>query len=240
MEFNLSPFAHDNYISHEGIEIAVFREPDKFIKKVESQSNLLESFNRIVSRSFDRELPEDYDGVKKHILNVDILSVFCVNGKLTGFASCLIYGKYDLLYLHGITVDSESKSRGVSKMALKQLITITGKNNFACTTQNPIMYCLARSLYSEIYPNTTGMLLPERLEHAVGELIEERRLRTSERQIIYNPQDMTIGSLYGKCLYSSIPESRDQNVNSWFREKLNIVNGKTNNGVLVIAINPII
>ncbi len=230
----------DHYYSdNSGLEIAVFIKPHSFLTAIATQQNFFDHLDDLVTDSFGCNLGTGEDGSKANFLEGNLTVIFTVNNVVAGFASYKTSDSTSLfknttqisspLFLHAIVIKEKFKGTGIVKKVLLFLAKATGNNKFACTTQNPIMYCTIKNIYRYIFPDIkgkrTGTFIPH-YDGWLGDFFKERdgRLETG-----------VIPSLYDKCLYPTIPLSKDIEVNEWFLQNLNIVKGKTTSGILIIA-----
>lgn len=193
-------------------------------------TQLISDLTRMTAQSFGSSLNEASDeGTRQHIEGVDGLAILHNKQEVFGFASGL-FPREGLFYLHGVAISPVAKGYGRARILLQSLKEGSRLGAIAFTTQNPLMFCLLRSMYREVYPNPEGGLPISWREQA-------NRLMTG-RTGEFNPETGVAKNLYSKCLYDSVPFSRDETVNAWFSNLLNIQCGQTRDGFLFLGSEP--
>ncbi|MEX0917424.1 MAG: GNAT family N-acetyltransferase [Candidatus Paceibacterota bacterium] len=177
--------------------------------------------------SFGGELDEaSADGIRAHIQNIDAFAIASSRGQIQGFAAGKFLDK-SFFHLHGVAVRHSTKNKGVAKLLVQHLWGNSNLPQMCFTTQSPVMFCLGRSLVTEIFPNTTTGI-PSSLQKDAKKLL-------GGRDEGFCPESGVVSNLYGRCLYPQIPLSNNPDVNTWFAEALGIQDSKTRNGFLFIG-----
>lgn len=197
----------------------------------EFTDNLIDTMKIVAAESFGVEPKnKSRDGIRNHVITVDSLAILHQQNKMVGFASSKLFPLDDTFYLHGVAVVPHLKGRGVGAMLVRTLADRSGLKRIAFTTQNPLMFCLLRSLLAKIFPSPEERVVPSQLREVGKRLVFGRSGN-------FDPSTFIIRCLYGNCLYDSLPHTRDVNVNRWFIDALNVVNGVTRDGFLFIGGN---
>ncbi|MDP4000650.1 MAG: GNAT family N-acetyltransferase [bacterium] len=197
----------------------------------EFTDDLIDMMQVIVAESFGVEPKnKSRDGIRNHVITVDSLAILHQQNKIVGFASSKLFPLDDTFYLHGVAVAPHLKGKGAGAMLVRTLADRAGLKRIAFTTQNPLMFCLLRSLLAKIFPSPGEKMVPSQLREVGTRLVFGRSGN-------FDPVTFIIRYLYGNCLYDSLPISRDVNVNRWFTDALNVVNGITRDGFLFIGEN---
>lgn len=198
-------------------------------ENAESVDHLIEDLQIITAESFGTELEtKSDDGVRNHVVNVDSIAFLHDHDKILGFASSKLFPEEKLFYLHGVATARSFKCKGVGNKLICTLMEAANLYRIAFTTQNPIMFCLLRSLCKKVYPNPESKEVPVNLKELGIKLISERPGKL-------DPRTFVITELYDRCLYDKIPDSNDKCVNQWFQTVLNVKNGLTRDGFLFIG-----
>lgn len=172
--------------------------------------------------------PEEHqgEGARSHIQGVDALLLLHNKTQALGFASAF-FPREGFLYLHGIVLSPAAKGKGGSRLLVRSLLEMYEGPDIALSTQNPVVFCLLRSMYRAVYPSPEAEM-PQRLWDRAQGIVRERSgtfdVKTGVRL-----------KAYTQCLYPQIPESGDQSVNDWFARQLQIEDGKTRNGFLFLG-----
>lgn len=178
------------------------------------------------THSFGGELDESSrDGTLYHVQDHDELVILYDRQGPAGFASGFSQGEF--LYLHGIAIAPRAKGLGAGRRMVEALRKASGRQGITFTTQNPVMFCLLRSICADAYPNPEYGV-PEHLQPQVAMLAHDRP----------GSLDATTGvirDLYGRCLYPELPESKDAAVNTWFAKTLEVSEGKTRHAFLFVG-----
>ncbi|MDP3724942.1 MAG: GNAT family N-acetyltransferase [Nanoarchaeota archaeon] len=187
---------------------------------------LLAEFHRVAAHGFGVTLEEkSTDGVRDHVIQVDELFVLHSASEVLGFASTRHRPDEDLLYLHGMVLDPSVQGRGFSRILMEAKLEATPFSRVGFTTQNPVMFCIARSFVRQTFPSPLQPIVPEALRPLGMRLVPEG----------LSPNTFVVRERYSKCLYPSIPESRDSTVNQWFASSLEIRDGQTRNAFLILG-----
>lgn len=187
----------------------------------------LKHLTQIVCESFGTELDDDTsEGVRDHVLTADTVAFVHSENTILGFASSKLFPGMDVFYLHGVAIANKVKGLGLGSSLVRMLAYESGMRLFACTTQNPIMYSLARSLCNNVFPNHFGVRSHRDYRETAQQLL-------SGRNCEFNSDTFVCNNLYSECLYSSMPHCRDQMINDWFAESLAVQFGKTRNGFIL-------
>ena len=196
-----------------------------FDEGLEVTQLVMQELSSIAASGFG--IPRDNRGVHSHVQDVDALLLLHDNTKILGFASAL-FPREGFLYLHGIVLSPEVKGKGGAGLLVRSLLSVCDCRDMAFSTQNPVMFCLLRSICHAVYPSPEVNEVPEHFWPRLIKLLDGR-------SGILDPKTGVRLNAYSQCLYPQIPESNDSSVNEWFSEKLMIEDGKTNNGFLFIG-----
>ncbi len=218
-------------IPHQGeISVAVihkkgdrlqFDEDKPFIRQMISE------LSSVTAEGFGSPLDEkSNDGTRAHIQRVTGLSVLHDSRNLLGFASG-IFPREDFFYLHGVVVSPTAKGRGGARALVRALLEPSGLDEVSFTTQNPVMFCMLRSLCKDVYPNINATI-PPCLHPRAAELVRGRA-------DTFDNENGILRNLYGRCLYPELPVSSDEAVNKWFSQSLNVNDRQTRDGFLFIG-----
>ena len=171
---------------------------------------------------------QSLEGIRSHVLSVDSLAVLHQEDILLGFASSKFFKEEGVFYLHGIVVSPLFKGQGGGALLLQTVLEQTNFPMIALTTQNPVMFCLLRRFCRRIYPSPAQPLVPQGLLSVGSRLVVGRSGHLNEATFV-------IDGLYKRCLYSTLPRSRDDAVNKWFDEALAVKEGVSRNGFLFVG-----
>ncbi|PIU75565.1 MAG: hypothetical protein COS76_00060 [Candidatus Portnoybacteria bacterium CG06_land_8_20_14_3_00_39_12] len=208
--------------------IWVTEEPKALFEKQENFW-IIELVRCVAADSFGVEIEQkSFEGIRDHLANADLVSVAYGHGEIYGFASVRILSDFDIFFLHGVAIAKKFQSRGVGLKLISALLNRRRLGKIALTTQNPAMFCLTRKMTSIVYPSPEDKIVPLVVRPIGISLMKNRRGVFVQNTFIQE-------GLYSQCLYPVIPESNDDEVNSWFRESLKIENGITRNGFLFIG-----
>lgn len=190
-------------------------------------TRIIQNLESLTHLSFGSELDEkSSDGLRDHVKNVDRVALLAQENNLLGFASVKLFPEFELMYLHGVAISNSFKGRGGALALIQYLLKVTELPFIAFTTQNPVMFCLLQNMSQEVYPSLEKRQVPENLQ-GVGKIL------VNGRGGKFDPKTFVIENLYHSCLYDRIPLSRDQTVNAWFEDALDIKGGKTRSGLLL-------
>jgi len=170
---------------------------------------------------------QSLEGIRDHLINVSACAFVCL-GELMGFASIKIFDELDVLYLHGIAMRTDCQLKGLGKRLLQEIINLYPKSKISFTTQNPVMYDVLSSLCCRAYPSPQDHVVPAYLQELGTQLMAGRRGK-------FNKETFVTEGLYQKCLYDTIPQSRNSSTDQWFQHALGMENRKTKNGFLFIG-----
>lgn len=208
-------------VIHEGIGEVEFDEDRPFV------SRMIGELSAMTAASFGMPLDEtSNDGTRAHIQGVTGLAVLHDSARLLGFASGK-FPKEGMFYLHGVAISPLVKRRGGARALTEALWKRSGLDEVSFTTQNPVMFCLLRSMCKEVYPNPNERL-PFVLEERAKALVQGRAER-------FDAEYGVLENLYGRCLYERLPESNDASVNQWFAKSLQVKGQQTRHGFLFIG-----
>lgn len=220
-------------VGWQGATISILDNPESVLNAKENAKVtelLLAKLQKITTESFGIELDCGMDGVRNHVVNADSIAFLHDNDSILGFASSKIHLKDKVFYLHGVATAQGYKCRGAGSKLVRTLSDMASMERIAFTTQNPIMFCLLRSMCTKVYPQPELSEVPARLREIGKRLV-------TDRPGIMNPKTFVISGLYDKCLYDIISDSDDEPVNSWFESALEIKRNSTRNGFLFIGEN---
>jgi len=167
--------------------------------------------------------------IREHIIDVDVCALGYVNNELAGFASARLLHELDILFLYGIVILADVQTKGAGSKLLSNLIGRYNKCRIAFTTQNPVMYDLLAKFCQNIIPSLERSSEVPEWAHEIGYKLME------DREGVFDSNTFITQNLYTKCRYKQIPRSKDPLVNRWFDESLEIRDGLTLNGVLMIG-----
>ncbi len=209
--------------------IKLIENTERFFTKKENKE-LVHQIRVIVANSFGVEFEnQSLKGIRDHIVSVDICALGYIDNELMGFASVKLLHEMNILYLHGISVLAKVQAKGIGSKLLSNLINHCGNRRIALTTQNPVMYSFLSKFCQNIFPSLERSLKVPKRVHEIGrKLIKGRRG-------IFDSETFIVKGLYTRCLYGQIPQSKDSLVNKWFNESLEICDGSTLNGVLILG-----
>lgn len=215
-----------------GVCISVLEDPKEVLIAPGNSSflnNLILDIQIMTAQSFGIELENQTDdGVRNHVVNVDALAFIHDNKKVLGFASAKIPKNENVFYLYGVAIAQEFKGKGGARSLVKALLNLGKFSKIVFTSQNPIMFCLLRSLCVDVYPSPDNNGVPDRFSVLGKTLLDNRPGK-------FNAKTLVINQLYGKCLYKTIPRCRQNNVNIWFDSSLNVQDGITRDAFLFIG-----
>lgn len=216
----------------DGISISVLKTPKPVLTSPENEKvveKIIDELDVIATESFGAQLDKQTDdGVRNHVIAVDSIGFIHRQDKLLGFASSKLFPENGLFYLHGVAIANKFKGKGGGTTLVKKLAETAGLPKIAFTTQNPIMFRLLRSLCCEIYPHPRMKEIPEEVKILGKKIIEGRSNGLDQEKLVVN-------QLYGRCLYSKIPDCKDRVINQWFEKSLNVKSGLTRNAFLFIG-----
>lgn len=216
----------------EGLSISVLENPKPALTDdthKEFVDDLIDKLQVITSQSFGIELEEQSsDGVRDHVVNVDTLAFLHNRDTVLGFASSKTFCHDRSFYLHGVAIAQQFKGRGGGIILTRTLVEMANLPQIAFTTQNPIMFCLLKSMCSKVYPSPEQTVVPMNLQDLGTRLMAGRAGEFDKTSFIAY-------KLYGRCLYDTIPTCKDPEVNQWFMKALNIEVGLTRNAFLFIG-----
>ena len=79
------------------------------------------------------------DGIRDHVMNVDVCLLACDDNNILGFASARIFSKFSLCYLHGIAVKNTEQQRGIGTKLLEFLMQYYSKLGRVALCTPPVM-----------------------------------------------------------------------------------------------------
>jgi hypothetical protein len=202
-------------------EIILLKNPKQQLGDLEHEKLelLLDEIHSATADGFETPLEKkSKEGIKNHVLGVDMLAIVYHHEKLCGFASAKISDT--LFYLHGIAISKMSKGLGLGETVLSTMLESGPYEQLAFTTQNPIMYLLARKFTRTMYPSPKQSVIPEKIREQARKLLMGRRG-------VLNEHTLTIENLYSSCLYPHIPTVSDSDVSDWFSTQLRINENRT-------------
>jgi len=188
---------------------------------------LITHLTHLTADSFGTPLNENSgDGTKQHLSGASALAILHNSNEALGFASGL-FPREGHMYLHGIALSPKAKGQRAAALLVSALRDRSALSTVAFTTQNPVMYCLAKSFSSALWPNPVENI-PEHFRHQAVCLM-------SERKGVFDPTTGVSKGLYTQCLYEKIPSCTDTSVSSWFERQLSIKDGRSNDGFLFVG-----
>ncbi len=212
------------------LQVSILGTPDNPVRLDESYDcvqQLVAHLTHLTADSFGTPLNEDSgDGTKQHLSGASALAILHNNEEALGFASGL-FPREGHMYLHGIALSSKAKGQRAAARLVGALRDRSALSTVAFTTQNPVMYCLAKSFSSSLWPNP--------LENIPDHFQEQAVRLMSEREGVFNPVTGVSRGLYAQCLYERIPSCTDVDISSWFERQLNIKDGQSNDGFLFVG-----
>lgn len=216
--------------SQGGLSVSVFGGNGTTLFFDESRKDvqeLISELTLLTALSFGMPLDEESnDGTRHHIQNVSALAILHTEDEALGFASG-IFPREDSFYLHGIAISPKAKGHGAAKKLVGALHELSGLEIMAFTTQNPVMFCLARSVCREIYPNP---------EKGLPDVFQKQATRLMNgRSQTFEQGSGVCRNLYTRCLYEFLPPCGDESVNEWFDSELDVHEGQTCHGFLFMG-----
>ncbi len=219
------------------VDIYIIKDPkSSFMAKSNKEiaEEIIGQIDQVVTSGFGHELGDGIDGTLNHVIETSMISVAVCSGKIVGFASCKLFPftDYSVFFLHGVAIDDEHKGRKIGFRLVSLLLSMSGMDYIALTTQNPIMYCLVEKLSHELNPslgvldcrNTLPLSLLRRLL-----IVLDRPGFLDEASLVYH-------DLYSDCLYEKIPSSNRKEVNDFFSKTLEVdVRKQTKKGLFLLA-----
>lgn len=201
-----------------------------FDEKNPTAQEVFTELTLLTAHSFGMELDEtSNDGTLHHLQDHDVLVMLHDEKGIAGFASGF-FSMDGLFYLHGIAIAPRAKGRGAARRMVNLMLGVSGTTGITFTTQNPVMFCLLRSICATTYPTS---------EHSIPAHLQKQVIAVMQgRNGTLDPVTGIVHDLYGRCLYPQLPESRDSAVNSWFAEALNVSAGQTRNAFVFVGQNP--
>lgn len=200
----------------------LFDEQNPEVKK------MFDTLTFLTAKSFGMELDEaSVDGTRHHLQDHDILVMAHDRQGIAGFASGF-FSNDNLFYLHGIAMAPHAKGRGIGRRMVDLLFKSSGMQGITFTTQNPVMFCLLRSICAVTYPNPNEGI-PSRLHGSVVAIMQGRNGAL-------DPATGIVRNLYGRCLYPQLPRSNDAAVNAWFVDALEVSAGQTRHAFSFIGL----
>ncbi len=213
-----------------GLQVSILGTTDSPVSLDENESCvqlLISHLTQLTADSFGTPLNEDSgDGTKQHLSGASALAILHTDEEALGFASGL-FPREGYMYLHGIALSPKVKGQRAAARLVGALRERSSLDTVAFTTQNPVMYCLAKSFSSSLWPNPLEGI-PEQLRGQAARLM-------SEREGVFDPVTGVSKGLYRQCLYERIPSCADTAISSWFEHQLNIKDGQSNDGFLFVG-----
>jgi hypothetical protein len=167
---------------------------------------LVEELTRVARDGFGS--PITREDVEYHVMVADAIHLMeevCraenKPDRIIGFSSygfLNIKGK-DLLYLHGIALESALQGNGLFAKSLLAMAACQGLETIAMRTQSPVVYKAAKSLCSDFFPQDY-VRTPSKIR-ALGEEIGLGFLKMKH----FDSATFVDRGTYGKRLYGSIP-----------------------------------
>ncbi len=219
-----------DFLEPDGIRLTLVTSRDSRIYFDEKNSAAQEVFAELTvltAHSFGMELDEtSSDGTLHHLQDHDVLVMLHDEKGIAGFASGF-FSKDGLFYLHGIAIAPRAKGRGAARRMVRIMLNVSGTAGITFTTQNPVMFCLLRSICTATYPAS---------EHGIPAHLHKQVISLMQgRNGTLDPFTGIVHNLYGRCLYPQLPESRDPAVNEWFAKALNVSAGQTRNAFVFVG-----
>lgn len=204
-----------------GLEFLLTEEPEEV-------KHLLGSLTEIARDGFGLDdIETNEKSVYQHaILNQRFLVLVRDGNKYVGFAAFSEID--DLLFLTGIVVKKDYQNHGIGSEVFRLMKEFNGHKYFAFTTQNPVMRILMEKICSSVFPSRNGKVIPKTVKKLASEIMKQRKGE-------FDPLTFVSHGLYTSPLYDSIPESRDEEINEFFIERLKIKEGKSLHGMLCIG-----
>ena len=129
------------FAREDGTTISLVVSPSKQVFFDEKHPDTLDIFAELTlltANSFGTELDEhSIDGTVQHLQGVDGLVILQDQQGIAGFASGF-FAKEGLFYLHGVAIASRAKGHGNARHMVELLWRMSGMENIAFTTQNPV------------------------------------------------------------------------------------------------------
>jgi len=137
-----------------------------------------------------------------------------------------------ILYMHGVCVAAYKQGCGIVGRIVDYANNLVNADFLALRTQNPRLYKALKKQFRSgiIYPSLANEALNEDVI-SMGQYIVASLDRDSAN---YDCDGMLFRQVYSECLYQSIPFTGDDEVDEIFRKKLNLVDGKSRDALLLI------
>jgi hypothetical protein len=217
---------------HGDFSVAILENPRVVFSEADIQdfiSGVIDEIHVVAAQSFGVDLKDQSrEGIHNHVLAVDSLVFLHQQDEIVGFASARLFPSDEIFHLYGVAISPVAKGNRAGTILVKALAYHAGMRWIAFTTQNPLMFCLLRSLVAEVFPSPKQREVPSSLREMGMRLVRGRPGNL-------DPSTFIIRGLYDKCLYGSLPISRDSNVNRWFADALNVMDGVTRDGFLFVG-----
>jgi hypothetical protein len=159
------------------------------------------------------------------VIRAEKLALLEDRGEIIGFSSGKNYPNEKIFYFDGVAVLPKVSGGGKGTKLVE--VIASGAPRVACTTQNPAIFHLLKKLYVSVIPSLEGRSIPAALRHIAVHVVGPRGRLDLETFVIRD--------LYPSCRYPQIPTSNDLQIDRWFSNSLNIVNGETRDGFFFIA-----
>ena len=147
---------------------------------------------------------------------------------MIGFASFSHFPEESVAYIRGVAFPPDSQKGNLAYRLLQASLKGTSYTRLGFTTQNPRMFCLGRKLAHGLIPNPKQRIVPEDLQKIGVKLLASKKCKLEL-------ETFRLPNFYDPCMYESLPASGDEDVNEWFHQSLEVVNGKTTHGFLFIG-----
>jgi hypothetical protein len=184
----------------------------------------------IVARGFGGDmLTRTPEKIRVRLLSADALAILDDGDRVVGFATSDDYLDYKTFYLDGVVILPEVKRCGIP--LIQALMDGSNLQQIACTTQNPIVFCLLRSICATVSPSPEKPNAPAHLRQIASQIMRDQKGDAGA----LDPTTFVIRDLYETCRYRAIPASRDERVNRWFADALNIHGGRTRDGFFFVG-----
>lgn len=221
------------WLNGKGVYVVVIKNPQTAFSAPEVSKyldGLFASLCVMINQSFGTDLENDGDdGIRNHVVNVDLIAFVHNNKQIMGFASAkLLAENARTLHLHGVAIDEEFKGMGLAKRLVTGLLTVGEFQYLTYTSQNPVMFNLLSSVCEKVYPSIVDEGIPD-------EIVSLGKSSIVGRSGVLDPKTFVIKDLYEKCLYQSLPRSKVAVVNDWFDSSLNVKDRTTGDGFLFVG-----
>jgi|GEM_PF-1933930 hypothetical protein len=211
-----------------GAVYSLLPEPDAFFAQNNDEQTLA-PFHSVATGGFGVSGAQESVEGTMGVLRSDRLLLLHCEAKLLGFASLLVLESLSTAHLHGIVLSQEMQGKGSAEKLVRAALSDLPCRYLTFSTQSPRMFCLARKLTDWMFPD------PGHLPLQSEEVVQVYAAVAERRGCEVNLQTGIIRDKYEACLYRAIPRSRDDMVNDWFDDSLEIADGTSRHALFFIG-----